>query len=155
VPLPAPAAHAVDALLADRGLAAATGAFFDATPLFVDSEGRQLDRFDAGRIVRRLARAVSIRKAVSPHSLRHSFVTLALDAGVPLRDVQDSAGHADPKNDPTVRPRPALARPLRGLCAGWAEIRVKVGIRPRGQGKMMPRGTAHSLRHRNRERQRS
>jgi integrase/recombinase XerD len=97
VPLPAPAAHAVDALLADRGLAAATGAFFDATPLFVDSEGRQLDRFDAGRIVRRLARAASIRKAVSPHSLRHSFVTLALDAGVPLRDVQDSAGHADPK----------------------------------------------------------
>jgi integrase/recombinase XerD len=97
VPLPAPAAHAVDALLADRGLAETTGGLVDAAPLFVDATGRQLDRFDAGRIVRRLARAASVRKAVSPHSLRHSFVTLALDAGVPLRDVQDSAGHADPK----------------------------------------------------------
>jgi integrase/recombinase XerD len=97
LPLPAPAAHAVDALLVDRGLADATGGLFDAAPLFVDAAGRQLDRFDAGRIVRRLARAAGIRKAVSPHSLRHSFVTLALDAGVPLRDVQDSAGHADPK----------------------------------------------------------
>jgi integrase/recombinase XerD len=97
VPLPAPAAHAVDVLLGDRGRDEVTGALFDAPSLFVDAEGRPLDRFDAGRIVRRLARAAGIRKAVSPHSLRHSFVTLALDAGVPLRDVQDSAGHADPK----------------------------------------------------------
>jgi integrase/recombinase XerD len=97
VPLPAPAAHAVDALLTDRGPAETAGGLADTAPLFVDAEGRPLDRFDAGRIIRRLARAAGIRKAVSPHSLRHSFVTLALDAGVPLRDVQDSAGHADPK----------------------------------------------------------
>jgi site-specific recombinase XerD len=49
------------------------------------------------RIVHRLARATGIAKAVSPHSLRHTFVTLALDAGASLRDVQDSAGHADPR----------------------------------------------------------
>jgi site-specific recombinase XerD len=34
---------------------------------------------------------------VGPHLLRHAFVTLALDAGVSLRDVQDAAGHADPR----------------------------------------------------------
>jgi len=34
---------------------------------------------------------------LSPHSLRHTFVTQALDAGVPLRDVQDAMGHADPR----------------------------------------------------------
>jgi integrase len=34
---------------------------------------------------------------LNPHSLRHTFVTTALDAGVPLRDVQDAAGHADPR----------------------------------------------------------
>jgi integrase len=31
------------------------------------------------------------------HSFRHSFVTAALDAGLSLRDVQDAAGHADPR----------------------------------------------------------
>jgi site-specific recombinase XerD len=28
--------------------------------------------------------------------LRHAFITAALDAGVPLRDVQEAASHADP-----------------------------------------------------------
>ena len=32
-----------------------------------------------------------------PHTLRHAFITAALDAGVPLRDVQEAASHADPK----------------------------------------------------------
>ncbi len=37
---------------------------------------------------------------MSPHALRHSLVTAALDAGVALRDVQDAAGHADPRPTP-------------------------------------------------------
>lgn len=56
------------------------------------------DRFSASRLLRRLARQVGIRKRISPHSLRHTFVTLALDAGATLRDVQTAAGHADPKS---------------------------------------------------------
>lgn len=38
--------------------------------------------------------AVPSKPGLHPHDLRHAFVTLSLDAGVPLRDVQDSAGHA-------------------------------------------------------------
>jgi len=30
-------------------------------------------------------------------TLRHAFTTAALDAGVPLRDVQEAASHADPR----------------------------------------------------------
>jgi integrase/recombinase XerD len=56
-----------------------------------------IDRFAAWRLVRRLAHQAGITKPISPHSLRHTFVTLALDAGVELRDVQDAAGHADPR----------------------------------------------------------
>jgi site-specific recombinase XerD len=56
-----------------------------------------LDRYAAARIVKRLARPAGITKRISPHSLRHSFITAALDAGVPLRDVQDAASHADPR----------------------------------------------------------
>ena len=37
------------------------------------------------------------RQAVTPHTLRHAFITAALDAGVPLRDVQEAASHADPR----------------------------------------------------------
>ncbi|MGO8893778.1 MAG: hypothetical protein ACLQB1_29440 [Streptosporangiaceae bacterium] len=30
-------------------------------------------------------------------TLRHTFITAALDAGLPLRDVQEAACHADPR----------------------------------------------------------
>lgn len=56
-----------------------------------------LDRRDVHRWVRSIgAAAVPLKSTLHPHDLRHAFVTLALDAGVPLRDVQDSAGHASP-----------------------------------------------------------
>jgi site-specific recombinase XerD len=80
-------ADALDAMLDSRS----------AGPLLATRTGRRMDRHAALKVVRRLARAAAIEHAVSPHSLRHGFVTLALDAGVPLRDVQDAAGHADPR----------------------------------------------------------
>ncbi len=58
---------------------------------------RRLDRHAASRIVRRLAKGAGIDKRITPHSLRHSFITAALDAGVALRDVQEAASHADPR----------------------------------------------------------
>src|SRR6266704_3198124 len=66
-------------------------------PIFLTEDGRRLDRHGAGRIVRRVAHRAGITKAVSPHTLRHAFITAALDAGVPLRDVQEAASHADPR----------------------------------------------------------
>ncbi len=57
----------------------------------------RLDRHGAGRIVRRVARRAAISKPIGPHNLRHAFITAALDAGVPLRDVQEAASHADPR----------------------------------------------------------
>jgi integrase/recombinase XerD len=65
-------------------------------PIFVDSEGERLDRHAAGRIVRRVARHAGIAKGVGPHTLRHAFITAALDAGVLLRDVE-AASDADPR----------------------------------------------------------
>ena len=62
-------------------------------PVFLAADGRRLDRHAAGRIVRRPARGAGIAKLVAPHTLRHSFITAALDAGVPLRDVQEAASH--------------------------------------------------------------
>ncbi len=66
-------------------------------PVLLAKDGRRLDRHGAGRVVRRIARRAGIAKPVTPHTLRHAFITAALDAGVPLRDVQEAASHADPR----------------------------------------------------------
>jgi site-specific recombinase XerD len=66
-------------------------------PIFTGADGKRLDRQGAARIVRRVARRAGITKPIGPHTLRHAFITAALDAGVPLRDVQEAASHADPR----------------------------------------------------------
>jgi site-specific recombinase XerD len=66
-------------------------------PIFLGVYGQRMDRHAADRAVKRIARRAGINKRISPHSLRHSFITAALDAGVSLRDVQDAASHADPR----------------------------------------------------------
>ena len=89
VPLAPRTAEAVESYVGDR----TTG------PLFITSSGARWHRSEAWRTLRRLARTAVPEKADSlhPHDLRHAFVTLSLDAGASLRDVQDAAGHADPK----------------------------------------------------------
>jgi integrase/recombinase XerD len=87
IPLAPRTARAIDLAVGERC----------AGPIFLNGEGRRLDRHGAGRIVRRVARRAGISKAVGPHTLRHAFIAAALDAGVPLRDVQEAASHADPR----------------------------------------------------------
>lgn len=59
--------------------------------------GGLLDRKTGYRMVKAIAKRTGLKKHVHPHALRHSFVTAALDAGVPLRDVQIAARHSDPR----------------------------------------------------------
>lgn len=91
--------HALDAYLAQR--AATTGVPVPQLtgPLLVTASGARLDRHSVFRMVRRLARAAGIPAwaKLSPHSLRHAFATTARSEGVPLEDVQDAMGHADPR----------------------------------------------------------
>ena len=85
IPLAPRTARAIDLAIGER----ADG------PVSLAADGRRLDRHGAGRIVRRVARRAGITKPVGP--LSHAFITAALDAGVPLRDVQEAASHADPR----------------------------------------------------------
>jgi len=87
VPLAPRTARAIDLAMGERTKG----------PVFVATDDRRLDRHAAGRIVRKTARRAGIGKPVTPHTLRHAFITAALDAGVPLRDVQEAASHADPR----------------------------------------------------------
>ena len=70
----------------------------DDGPLFRTGEQR-MTRQGSWRLVKRLAKKAAPGKAdrISPHSMRHTFVTMSLEAGAPLQDVQDAAGHADPR----------------------------------------------------------
>jgi integrase/recombinase XerD len=64
-------------------------------PVFLGAEGRRLDRSVAYRRMRRLAQLAGVDKRIGNHSMRRSFITNALDAGVPMRDVQHSVHHKD------------------------------------------------------------
>ena len=66
-------------------------------PLLLRASGLPLDRYDCSRLVARVAKRAGVEKRLSPHSMRHGFVTLSLEAGQPLHAVADAAGHSDPR----------------------------------------------------------
>ena len=87
IPLAPRTARTIDLCLGER----------TSGPIFLGANGQRMDRYAADRTVKRLAKRAGITKRISPHSLRHSFITAASDAGVPLRDVQEAASHGDPR----------------------------------------------------------
>lgn len=68
-------------------------------PLFRTRSGARVPRSWVFEALRRVAVAAAVPQPerITPHGLRHTYVTTALDAGVPLGDVQDAVGHADPR----------------------------------------------------------
>ena len=91
-------------------------------PLFMLRGEVPMDRRGVDRIVKRLAKKAGITKRVSPHSLRHTFITLALDAGVSVRDVQNSVGHADARMVSYYdRNKDSLTRNATHSVAAWVE----------------------------------
>jgi integrase/recombinase XerD len=73
-------------------------------PILLRHDGKRLDRRTAHRWVRSIGKRAGLG-LVHPHMLRAAFIMAALDAGVPLRDVQIAARHADPRTT-TVYDRP-------------------------------------------------
>lgn len=63
--------------------------------LFLNARGAPLTRMGAWRILRKYVQMAGIERAVSPHTLRHSFATHLLEGGADLRAVQEMLGHAD------------------------------------------------------------
>jgi integrase len=89
IPLAPRTAGVIDLYLGER----ATGL------MFLGANRARMDHYVADRTVKRFARPVDISKLISPHSLRHSFITCApvWTLGVALGDVQEAASHADPR----------------------------------------------------------
>lgn len=86
VPLPPPAAEAVRACADGR----TTG------PLILTRDSTRMSRRPAGALLARLCKKAGVTR-ITPHSLRRTAITIALQEGTPLREVQIFARHASSK----------------------------------------------------------
>ncbi len=61
--------------------------------LFLNHRGNQLTRVMIFLIIQELATKAGLKKAISPHTFRHSFATHLVEGGADLRAVQAMLGH--------------------------------------------------------------
>lgn len=101
------------------------------SPLLATRDGGRCSRHDLHRLLRRITRQAGpalsdVADRVHPHTLRHAYVTLALEAGAPIQHVQADVGHASIATtrhyDRSLRTRSASAADLvTGLLTGPAD----------------------------------
>ena len=63
-------------------------------PLFTGRANGRISERTVQRLVKKYVALSGINKTPTPHSLRHSFATHLLDAGVDLRSIQEMLGHS-------------------------------------------------------------
>lgn len=67
-------------------------------PMFLNRYGNRMTRINAQRIIdRAIANVRGTHGRITPHSLRHSWTTVCVDAHVPLDQLQHDGGWNDPR----------------------------------------------------------
>ncbi len=113
IPMAPRTSWAMDTMLGTR----TAGPLFRKRP-----HGERMDQKAANRVIHRIARAAGVDKRITPHSLRHTHITLALNAGVSVRDVVNSMGYADARQVSYYdRDKDSLARNATHMVSAFVE----------------------------------
>jgi len=89
--------------------------------VFTTSMGTPLDAANVRREFRAVCKAARIGERWSPRELRHSFVSLMSDSGVPIEEIARLAGHSSTRTTEVV-----YRRELRPVLRTGAEIMDKI-----------------------------
>ncbi|WP_440100045.1 tyrosine-type recombinase/integrase [Streptosporangium sp. H16] len=91
--LPVETAYAVDQYLTDRAARAGVELRDLRGPLFATASGKAFRREKAYELVQRIAKQAKIDAKVTPHTLRHTWASLAEELGATPREIQEALGH--------------------------------------------------------------
>ena len=61
--------------------------------VFLNQRGGKISRVYVFTMLKKLAEKAGIQKSISPHTIRHTFATVLLEAGADLRAIQQMLGH--------------------------------------------------------------
>jgi integrase len=111
-------AHAVDALVRHRDAMNKAGLHHEGSLVFCTSRGTALDAANVRRMFRNICAKAGLEPGEwTPRELRHSFVSLMSDAGVPLEEIARLVGHGSTKVTETV-----YRKQLRPVLSGGAQV---------------------------------
>lgn len=91
--LPVKTAYVLDLYLGERARRAGVELRDLRGPLFATGSGRPLPREEAWKLVWRIARQAGITSKVTPHTLRHTWASMAEARGAKPCEFQEALGH--------------------------------------------------------------
>ena len=90
-PISSRAIHELQLYFADRNQGLIKPGYEDF--VFISRFGKNISRIMVFHIIKELAEQIGLKKAISPHTFRHSFATHLLEGGANLRAIQCMLGH--------------------------------------------------------------